>query len=265
MDTRIESSVEFLRNRGIVPEIFIVLGSGIDLSAITRNFSDVVELPFSEIPGFPKPTVIGHSGKLMFGRYNDKLPVALLFGRKHIYEGFIDDTLFIPAVMAELGANIAFFTSSTGGIDPKISPGDLILLKDILNLQGIWTAKYLKMLANRDKRKSPFDKKLTSLLSSCAIEAGIDMIQGVLASVTGPNYETPAEVQMLRKIGATVVSMSMAPEVTVSNSLKIRTVGIALVTNSAGAHSEHNEVLEAAKNASAKLVRVVESFLTKLL
>jgi len=263
MKARIKKTADYLKSRGILPKIFFVLGSGIDLSPLLPDFSEISEIPADEIPGFPEPSVAGHSGKIVFGKYIGKLPVAMLFGRKHVYEGSPADAIFVPQVFAKLGAEIAIFTSSTGGIDPLITPGELVLLIDMINLHGTYAASYAGML-ERDRRFIPYDSAIISRISDAGAKAGVCLRKGVIASVTGPTYETAAEVGWLRALGASVVSMSMVPEVTASVAVGLRCGGIALVTNRSGTPGKHEEVLAAAHKASQDLVKVAEQFLRML-
>ncbi len=237
-----------------------MLGSGLDLSPLADALGAVRSYSYGEIPGFPAPTVPGHSGRMVYGVFSG-FGVALFLGRKHIYEGSVDDAVFVPALMGRLCAKVGFFTSSVGAVCEELSPGELVAITDIVNLQGRYAARYA--FPPRGRVYRAFDGELTRLLLESGAEIGVCLRRGVLAAVTGPSYETPAEVRMLRTIGASVVSMSMAPELSAAYGAGIRCVGVSVVTNRAGARSEHAEVLAAAKEASQRLLRVARRFLEK--
>lgn len=264
-EERIFESAEYIRANAVTPYLFFVLGSGIDLSPISSDTTNVSEILWSEIPHFPEPTIAGHTGKIIVGMYSDRLPLALVFGRKHIYEGSWEDATFIPAVFSTLGAKIGVFTSSVGAVDRSIPPGSLVLLNDVLNMQGKYSIQY----ATTDERSylyEPFDKELMATFQDAAVAVGKYIYYGgVYASMTGPNYETPAEVSMLRKIGASVVGMSMAPELWQAYRSKIRCLGISLVTNTAGTLSNHSDVISAAAMASQSLTKIATVFLKMLI
>ena len=264
-----KESADFLVEKLGRPKIFFILGSGIDLTSITNKCEDVREISFGEIPNFPSLTVEGHKGKIVAGKFLGKIPIYLFFGRKHTYEGNVEDTMFISDVMVEIGAEIGIFTSSMGAISDNIQPGDLVLLKDIISLGGIWTAKYSQSVSRRfqnpNHRFSLFDYELSQKFYDAGEKAGICIRRGIAAFLTGPTYETLAEVNMLKIIGADVVSMSMAPEVSAASSSGIRCIGVALVTNKSGMHPRHKDVLNTAKSASRKLVKIIENFIKSLL
>ena len=265
MGSNIKAAFEFFSERGIAPEVFFVLGSGIDLSAIMSRLDGIFREEYAQIPGFPTLTVAGHSGVFTFGKFDRSLPVAIFTGRKHIYEGSVEDAVFVSRLMAELGAEIGLFTSSMGAISYDIDPGDLVLLRDVLHFGGAWTAKYSPIAPTGSGRPFiPFDRELRDKITAASKKAGVCIKSGVAAFMTGPTYETPAEVEMLRRAGADVVSMSMAPEVTVASALGIKCAGIAVVTNRAGAHSNHREVIANAQKASAQLAKLIESFLESI-
>jgi purine-nucleoside phosphorylase len=260
MDKSVLNAADFLRNSGIEPQVFVVLGSGIDLSALSAKFADTIEIPNDLIPDMPRPTVAGHSGKIVFGEYCG-VKVALLFGRKHIYEGNVADTLFSSKLFHSLGAETGIYTSAVGAVDYNLSPGDIVGLSGIIDLQGKRSVEYCGV-SGFGSQDCPFDRKLTASIGECAIETCVPFVRnGVLASLSGPNYETPAEIVYLQKIGATVVGMSMAPEVGCACSLGIKCAGISLVTNYAGKPSEHAEVIAAARAASQKLVSIFEKLI----
>jgi len=257
-----KEAAEFLKKLKILPEIFFILGSGIDISPLADDMSDAVEISTVEIRGFPPPTVAGHRGRLVFGKYGaSKTAVAILFGRKHIYEGDFSAPMFVSEMFAHLDAKIGIFTSAVGGIDKSLRPGDIVLLSDILNFQGKYSL-YYRHSSIQHKLYKPFHDKLSGAILNSALKSNIYIFtNGTYAAVTGPSYETPAEVEMLRRIGATVVGMSTAPEVYAANRNGIKCAGLSIVTNRAGTSSNHSEVLTAAERASNNLLKIIETFL----
>ncbi len=264
----ISNALSFLNGKIITPQMFFVLGSGIDISEILQDCAQVCEFKANDIPDYPKPSVVGHSGKIAFGVYQNILPIAIVFGRKHLYEGDDYEPCFISHLMGKLGARMGIFTSSTGGIDMQIVPGDLIILTDIINAQGAHLRGYNSIFAHdsnaeieRNVIAETYNNEITKQLIIAAENANIYVRKGVFAAVTGPNYETHAEVFWLRKIGASVVSMSMAPEIAIARAYDIKCGGMSLVANVCGAQTNHEEVLHAAQVASRKLVLVIREFL----
>ena len=251
----------------IKPRVGIVLGSG--LGGFGEKLASVQSLPYRDIPGFPQPTVSGHAGCLLMGTLKKK-PVAVLQGRCHLYEGFTATQVTFPIqVLAELGVRILIVTSSAGAVSQKFSPGDVMLIRDHLNLMG---DNPLRTLKNIDRSifvdlVKAYDVDLIERASKAALDLGIPCHQGVLSGVLGPSYETAAEVAMLRTLGADAVCMSTVPEVIMARHLDLRVLGILLITNRAADVSMerlgHQRVLEVAmeniNQVSALLERVVEA------
>ncbi len=256
-------AADFLRGKGVEPGAFFVLGSGIDLSPMLEDADVIFSAPYADIPGFPQPTVVGHSGTFTAANLG-RIQVAIFAGRKHIYEGDLADAIFPSELMALLGAKVGVFTSSMGSLTEEIVPGDLVLLRDILNFGGVWAARLAQLVGGVRRPFLPFDRNLRQKIKNAAQPLGICLKESVAAFMTGPTYETPAEVEMLRRAGAGVVSMSMAPEVTLAEARGIGSVGIAVVTNFSGAHSDHSEVIATAREASRKLAVVLGEFARKL-
>jgi purine-nucleoside phosphorylase len=250
----------------IKPKVGIVLGSG--LGGFGEKLSSVESLAYRDIPGFPLPTVSGHSGHLLMGTIKKK-PVAVLQGRCHLYEGFTAAQVTFPIqVLAELGVRVLIVTSSAGAVSQKFSPGDVMLIRDHFNLMG---DNPLRALRSVDRSifvdmVTAYDAELIEIARRAAVDLGIQCHQGVLSGVLGPSYETVAEVTMLRTLGADAVCMSTVPEVIMARHLALRVLGILLITNRAADVSMkqlgHQRVLEVAmgkvNQISALLERVVE-------
>jgi purine-nucleoside phosphorylase len=230
-----------------------------------------VAIPFADLPGWPAASAPGHAGRLVLGRLGG-LPVVCLQGRLHLYEGHppvlvAEQTL----LMGRLGAEVILLTNAAGGIDESFAPGTLMVIRDHLNLTG----RSPLMGANADGIGPRFpdlvdawSPRLRALLLRAAEEVGVPLAEGVYAGLTGPTYETPAEVRMLRTLGADAVGMSTVTEAIAARWAGLELVGVSLVTNAgAGVTGEpltHEEVLAAANEAGPRLARVVERFLSLL-
>jgi purine-nucleoside phosphorylase len=250
-------------------EIAIILGSG--LSGLADAVEDAIAVDFTEIEGFPRPerTVVGHRGRLLVGSLAGKRVVAFQ-GRIHRYQGFsARDVAFPVRLAAAMGARTLFATNAAGGIDPELRVGDLVLISDHINLIGDnplvgWPGPeggnpFVPM-------RDAYDPELRELALLAAMDAGIDLVpEGVYAGLLGPTYETPAEVRMLRTLGADVVGMSTVPEIIAARALGMRTLGISLVTNAAaGVGLDHSEVLEAGRLAAQRMQSLVLGILQRL-
>lgn len=244
-----------------------ILGSG--LSAFAEAVDVEYSAPFSELPGFPGVgEVAGHSGNLVIGTLSGKR-VAVFAGRVHRYQGLSSLEAAWPArLAAALGAKVLVVTNAAGGVSDAVSPGNLVLLTDHINLtddsplvgwQGPPGGTPFVPLHDA------YDAELASVARSVARDLGIELISGVYAGLTGPHYETPAEVRYLRTIGADVVGMSTVPEVIAARALGLRVLGISLVTNiAADAGISHAEVLEYGRLASGDLLRLLPGILKGL-
>ena len=246
--------------------IGIVLGSG--LGGLAKSIQDSVRIPFAEIPGFPAATVAGHDGALILGQLGGR-QVAALSGRFHMYEGHPAGLAGFPVrVLRALGARDLFVSNAAGGISPRLAVGDLMMISDHLNLMG---TNPLIGPANPGEPRFPdmtdaYDPGLRRVLRTTAEKLGIDLREGVYAGLLGPSYETPAEVKMLRGLGADAVGMSTVPEVIVARALGMRVAGVSCITNAAagvtGAALSHSEVLETTARVGAKFESLVTKFLT---
>lgn len=249
------------------PSIGIILGSG--LGALASRISDAVRIPFGDVPGFPEPTVVGHEGTLLLGTLGGRDVVALN-GRFHMYEGHPASLAAFPVrVFHALGARDLFVSNAAGGISSKLTVGDLMIICDHLNLMG--TNPLVGEMQHGDVRfpdmTDAYDAGFRRVLRNSAEQLGITTREGVYAGLLGPSYETPAEVKMLRILGADAVGMSTVPEVIVARALRMRVAGVSCITNAAagvtGSALSHAEVLETTNRVSTRFEALVTEFLEK--
>src|ERR1700733_11461564 len=251
------------------PRVAVVLGSG--LGAFADELEDPVSIPYSDIPGWPASTAAGHSGKLVFGRLG-KLDVAVMAGRAHLYEGYTPAQVTMGVrVLRGLGVHSVVFTNAAGGINLVYSQGALVLISDHINLQGS-----NPLIGPNDDSEGPRFPDMTEAYSldyrakahQVAQQLEIQLDEGVYAALTGPNYETPAEIRYLRTIGADLVGMSTVPEVIVANYLGMQVLAISCVTNMAAGISprklDHKEVMETGERVRDTLILFLKELLPKL-
>jgi purine-nucleoside phosphorylase len=255
------------------PHVAVVLGSG--LGAFANELSDPIAIPYSEIPGWPVSTAAGHAGKLVFGQLQGttgKLNVAVMAGRAHLYEGYTPAQVTMGVrVLHRLGARSVVFTNAAGGINLSYQQGALVAISDHINLQGS-----NPLIGPNDDSEGPRFPDMTEAYSAAyrakarevARELKIELQEGVYAALTGPNYETPAEIRYLRAIGADLVGMSTVPEVIVANHLGMQVFAISCVTNMAAGISpqklDHTEVMETGYRVRDTLIRFLKALLPKL-
>ncbi len=244
------------------PRLGIVLGSGLGSFAEELQRAEVI--PYSEIPGVPASAVVGHAGNLCLG-YVDQQAVACLQGRVHAYEGHpIEQVVFGVCLLAELGCEFVVLTNAAGGIDSKLAPGELMLITDHINLTG--TNPLVGPVGPGLERfvdmTEAYDADVRAAAQRAASAAGVPLAEGVYAGLLGPTYETPAEIRMLRTLGASAVGMSTVLEVIALRQLRVRVGAVSCITNLAAGispkHLDHAEV-----QATANLVR--EHFVELLL
>lgn len=243
------------------PVATITMGSG--LGGLGEDIHDPLRVPYEEIPGWPAPTVIGHAGHALIGTLEDT-PVLGLSGRVHLYEGGEPSRVaFYVRVAAALGVPNLFLSNAAGAICADCKPGELMLLTDHLNLTG--TSPLIGPVVGEENRfpdmTRAYDPELRRIVHDAAVELGLGLHEGVYAAVHGPAFETPAEIRMLRTLGADAVGMSTAPEVITAQALGIRCVAVSCFTNyAAGVTDEplnHLEVLETTKLIQADFQRLV--------
>ena len=248
------------------PDVGIILGSG--LGAFADSFADATVIPYAEIPGFPTSSVPGHAGRLVIGRLGDAVVVAMQ-GRVHYYEGYEPWQVAFPArVLCRLGIRALAVTNAAGGIRRDLAPGDLMRITDHLNLSGM-----NPLVGPNDARLGPrfpdmstaYDPQLGALLDETAAGLGAELKAGVYACLSGPTYETPAEIRMLRVLGADVVGMSTVPEVIAAAHMGVPAVGISCITNHAAGIGDkplsHEEVAMVAAQVEDRFSALLASFL----
>lgn len=258
-----QKTVEFIKKKigDFKPEIGIVLGSG--LGDLADEYNEI-SIPYSEIPGFPVSTVQGHKGQLVFATINNK-KVLMMQGRFHYYEGHEMDTVTYPIkVMKKLGIHTVILTNAAGGVNVYFKPSDLMLITDHINFMGTnpLIGPNDDTLGTRFPDMSEvYTKDLREKAHVSAKKLGIDLQEGVYAALTGPTYETPAEVKMIRLLGADAVGMSTVPEAIVASYCKMKVLGLSCICNSAAGIStvglSHEEVLDAANAAKSKFKALV--------
>ena len=263
-------SADSIRSRlpTATPVAGIILGSG--LGGLANRIEKNVAIRFAEIPGFHQSTVEGHRGELIAGTLAGR-PVLALAGRFHMYEGHAARLAAFPTrVLHALGAPVLFVSNAAGGIRRTFQPGDLMLIRDHLNL--MFRNPLEGALESGDVRfpdmSAPYDPALGALLRNVARAEGISLQEGVYAASLGPAYETPAETRMLAQLGADATGMSTVPEVIVARAMGMRVAGVSCITNMACGLSTspitHAEVLETTAKAAAKFERLVTGFVAAL-
>ena len=269
MMKRLEESAEYIKDRlKIKPELGLILGSG--LGILADEIEDKLELSYQEIPNFPTSTVKGHAGQLVLGRLEGKEVVAMQ-GRFHYYEGYgLDMVTFPVRVMKMLGVESLLVTNSAGGVNRNFNVGDFMIINDHINLMGDnpLIGKNLEALGTRFPDMSmAYSDKLIELLEDTASKEGITVKKGVYAGMSGPSYETPAEIRMISLLGGDAVGMSTVPEVIVANHMKMDVVGISCITNMAAGilpqPLSHTEVIETTQRVKPKFIKLVKSFIRK--
>jgi len=251
-----------------LPTVALVLGSG--LGDVADAVTDPTLVSFEELPGFPPSGVHGHAGRFVGGDLAGRY-VLIQAGRYHVYEGYPSEVVVAPVrAMAALGITDLILTNAAGGVDPLLEPGDLVLLNDHINF--MFRHPLVGPVQEGESRcpdmSEPYDAGLRALALDVARELGVPLREGVYAAVTGPSYETPAEVRMLGRLGAHTVGMSTVPEATVAAALGIRCLGFSMVTNKAAGLSleplGHEEVMEVGAMAGKGLARLLEAVVGRL-
>ena len=245
-----------------VPKVAVVLGSG--LGDYAEDIRVEYELPYSEIEGFPVSTVPGHAGKFIFG-YIDQVPVACMKGRVHYYEGYPVSDVVLPVRLLKLmGAEILFLTNAAGGVNTSFHAGDLMLIRDHISAfaPNPLIGPNIDELGSRFPDMSEvYDRELQKLIAGKAKENHIYLQEGVYAQMTGPSYESPAEIRMLRMLGCDAVGMSTVVEAIAANHTGMKICGVSCISNLAAGMSEHplshREVQEAADMAAPAFKRLV--------
>lgn len=250
-------------------DIGVILGSG--LGDYAEALEDAVKLPYSEIPGFPRSTVAGHAGMWCCGTLYGKR-VVMMQGRFHYYEGYGMKDVTLPVrVMQKIGVKTLIVTNAAGGMNLGYHPGELMVIGDIFSMtaQNPLIGPNLDAFGPRFPDMScAFDKELRALAHECANEQGFALREGVYAQMTGPTYETPAEIRMLRTLGADAVGMSTVPEVIVARHGGMRVLGISCITNMAAGILDqplnHAEVTETANRVKGQFKNLLDGIIEKM-
>ncbi|HSM92670.1 MAG TPA: purine-nucleoside phosphorylase [Anaeromyxobacteraceae bacterium] len=270
LSTRLTYALAYVRGKTErPPDVGVVLGSG--LGAFADRLEDAVAIPYEEIPAFPISRVPGHAGRLVVGRLatpHGAAVVAAMQGRVHLYEGWTaGDVAFGVRVLGGLGVRALLLTNAAGGINPAFGPGDLVRITDHLNLTG-----QSPLVGDNEDRLGPrfpdmsaaWNPGLAALLDAAAEATGVRLAKGVYAGLLGPAYETPAEVRMLRALGADLVGMSTVVEAIAARHMGVKIAGLSVVSNLAaglgGARLEHAEVQATADRVKDSLGRLVADF-----
>lgn len=268
--TRAESAAAFLLSQTrLRPQIGLVLGSG--LGPFADDLTEAVRIPYAQIPSFPRSTAIGHAGQLVIGK-SGEVPVAVLQGRAHLYEGYSPEEVAFPTrVLGRIGVRAVILTNAAGGINLEYGQGALVVIRDHINLQG-----RNSLAGANDDRFGPrfpdmtytYTKRYREIALEEAKKLGIPPREGVYAGVLGPSFETPAEIRFLRTIGADLVGMSTIPEAIAARHMGMNLLAISCVTNmAAGIFDQplsHQEVLETTGRVMGQFVALLRAVLPRV-
>lgn len=268
---RAAAAAAFLADRSpLRPTVAVVLGSG--MGAIADHVTDRAEVPFDDLPGFPAPSVPGHAGKFVIGKLVGH-PIIIQCGRVHYYEGHEPDTVMLPPrTLAASGVKSVIFTNAAGGLDPAMRPGQVMVVEDHINMLGMnplrgahderFGKRFIDMTA-------AYDINILRALEDAGARVGLNLLRGVYVAVSGPSYETPAEVRMLRMLGADAVGMSTVPEVIAARQRGVKVGCLSLITNrAAGLGAEplsHDEVEREARRATVAMGNLISAALPQLI
>jgi xanthosine phosphorylase len=250
------------------PRVGVVLGSG--LGAVADAVEDPVVVGYEELPGFPRPSVQGHAGRAVLGSIGG-VPVAVLQGRAHLYEGGDPEALRVPVrALRAAGASILVLTNAAGSLRPSVGPGSLMAITDHINMTG-----FNALMGPNDDAVGPrfpslrdaYDPELLAMLRAAAADVDVDLSEGVYLSVTGPSFETPAEINAFRVMGADAVGMSTVQEAIVARHCGLRVAAVSAITNLAEGMSDeplsHEQTLRAAESAAGDLTRLLLEFIPR--
>ena len=269
----IEAAAQFLLgSTDVRPKFALVLGSG--LGALAEQVTGGIDLPADQIPGWPASTVEGHAGRVRLGLLEGH-PVIVQQGRVHFYEGYSMPRIGFPIrVMQQMGVEVLIATNAAGAVNPDYQPGELMLIRDHVNLLGMAGESPLRG-PNLDEfgprfpdMSEVYDRGLLELARQVAAEAGLQLREGVYVCLAGPSFETPADLRFLRMVGVDAVGMSTVPEVTIARHGGTRVLGISGISNKAnldgGTPTSHAEVLQAGKLIGPRLMALIQGVLHRL-
>lgn len=267
---KIAAAAEYIKSvSDFSPHVALILGSG--LGDFASEIKIEKTIPYGDIPGFPVSTVAGHRGQLVLG-YVGRVPVVIMQGRVHYYEGYPISQVVMPTrVMRLLGARVLFLTCAAGGINPEFSAGDMMMLTDHITnfVPSPLIGENIDELGVRFPDMSEVYKKdLQKILQKTADEEGISLKKGVYVQLTGPNFETPAEIRMCRALGADAVGMSTACEAMAATHMGMKVMGVSVISNLAAGMSKaplsHEEVQETADRTAPLFKRLIHKTIEKL-
>lgn len=267
---QVQTTAQYLKTKvNSNPKVAIILGSG--LGSLADEVTDSVKIPYAGIPNFKVPKVAGHGGQLVVGKLSG-VEVLVQQGRWHFYEGYTLDEVVLPVrVYQELGIETVIITNAAGGVNQSFQVADLMLITDHLNLMGTnpLIGESGKLFGTQFPDMSEvYDKALQNLAKQVAIDQKLDLKTGVYGALTGPSYETPAEIRMLRTLGADAVGMSTVPEAISARHRGLKVLGISCITNmAAGVTNQplsHEEVKEAADQAMTKFISLIKGIVAKI-
>ncbi|MEF9951843.1 MAG: purine-nucleoside phosphorylase [Clostridium sp.] len=252
-----------------VPDVMVILGSG--LSSLADNVENKIEIPYESIEGFPVSTVEGHKGQFVYGTLSGK-KVIMMQGRFHFYEGYnMSEVTFPIRVMAYMGCKSLIVTNAAGGVNTSFKPGDLMIISDHINFSGTnpLIGKNLDEFGPRFPDMSEaYNKEYINIAKQVSSDIGVKVVEGVYVIVTGPTYETPAEVRMLRTLGADATGMSTVPEVIIANHSGMKVLGISCITNMACGILDqplsHNEVIETSNKVNSDFKSLIGEIIKRM-
>ena len=267
---RIQESVRAIQARtSLMPEVGVILGSG--MGALAEQSTESVTIPYSDIPNFHGTSIEGTSGQMTIGKI-DGVTAVFLKGRFHRYEGYpMDEVVFPTRVISALGIHTLILTNASGGVNTRFRPGDIMLIEDHINLMGdnpLMGPNIAELGPRFPDLTEAWSRLCLEVVEDTAKTLKIPTTRGVYAGVLGPTYETPAEVRMLRTLGADAVGMSTIPEAIAANHLGVRVVGVSCITNLAaglsGRKLTHNEVVQNSRLSAGKLCDLLEKAIPRL-
>lgn len=267
---KIQTAAEFLKEKyRNQPKIGLILGSG--LGVLADEIENPVKIPYQEIPGFPVSTVEGHAGQLVFGVLNG-VEVVAMQGRFHFYEGYSMDKVTFPVrVMKAIGVEILIVTNAAGGVNESFSAGDLMIIKDHINFTGtnpLIGPNDANFGVRFPDMSGAYTKELRSLAKDVAARLGLEVKEGVYFGFSGPVYETPAEIRMVRVLGGDAVGMSTVPEVIVARHSGMKVLGISCISNMAAGILDqpltHDEVIETTERIKANFLLYIKEIVKGL-
>ncbi|WP_027624658.1 purine-nucleoside phosphorylase [Clostridium lundense] len=267
---QIKESVQYVKKKiDIIPEIGIILGSG--LGDLADKVEDRVNIKYEDIPNMPKSTVVGHAGQYVFGKLNGK-NVVMMQGRIHYYEGHKMEMLAMPIhIMKYLCIKTLIVTNAAGGVNEEFKPGDLMIINDHINL-----AFTNPLIGKNEEEIGPrfpdmsaaYDKDLIQIADKISKNMNIELKKGVYVMMTGPTYETPAEIRMIRILGGDAVGMSTVPDVITAKHCGLKVLGISCITNMAAGILDqplnHQEVIETSNMVKDKFVKLVSAIVKEI-